>query len=169
MEPSLMGGVDGLVTSFAIVASSQYTSSPVKVATVVGFSSLVADGISMGISQYLSASSSEDRAQRREELSRPSPVLMGAACAASFVVVGSVPLVAFVLGDASMVAAVCSTLLMLFILGVMRVVPADARSVVVSVLRTCVLGAVAGGLAYVVAEFASDVVEDDEDDPSSCV
>ena len=156
VEPSLLGGVDGLVTSFAIVASSHYTSSPTTVVTVVGFSSLVADGMSMGISQYLSASSEG----RITDPTRPSPIVLGAACALSFVLFGSVPLVAFVVGDGSMAAAVCSTLLLLALLGVLRVLPASAHSTLKSMLRTCILGAVAGGLAYLVAALTSDAVDD---------
>ncbi len=61
------GGIDGIVTTFAVVAASAAAKLDVGVVLVLGFANLFADGISMGISAYLSERSDVDnyRKQRR--------------------------------------------------------------------------------------------------------
>ncbi len=66
---AMLGGIDGCVTTFAIVASSVGAGFPNIVALVLGFSNLVADGFSMAVSNYEAAKSRTDlvAAKRKEE------------------------------------------------------------------------------------------------------
>lgn len=57
IRPFLLGGVDGIVTSFAIVAGVAAGNLSTSTVFIVGISSLVADGMSMGISEFLSVRS----------------------------------------------------------------------------------------------------------------
>ncbi len=61
------GGIDGIVTTFAVVAASAAAGLEAGVILVLGFANLIADGISMGVSAYLSERSEVDqyRKQRR--------------------------------------------------------------------------------------------------------
>ena len=61
------GGIDGIVTTFAVVAASAAAGLETGVILVLGFANLIADGISMGVSAYLSERSEVDqfRKQRR--------------------------------------------------------------------------------------------------------
>jgi len=53
-RPAILGGVDGVITSFAVIASCHAAEFDTYTAFVIGLSSLLADGTSMGISEYLS-------------------------------------------------------------------------------------------------------------------
>ena len=55
-RPALLGGVDGVVTSFAVIAGSTALGSDMNTNWTLGIAlaSLLADGVSMGISEYIS-------------------------------------------------------------------------------------------------------------------
>jgi VIT1/CCC1 family predicted Fe2+/Mn2+ transporter len=65
------GGIDGIVTTFAVVAASAAAGLEPGIILVLGFSNLLADGISMGVSAYLAERSEVDqyRKQRRHVVS----------------------------------------------------------------------------------------------------
>lgn len=65
----VLGGIDGCVTTFAIVASSVGAGFPGIVAFVLGTANLLADGFSMAVSNYEAARSRADlvRMKEREE------------------------------------------------------------------------------------------------------
>eukprot|EP00486_Rosalina_sp_Unknown_P005667 CAMPEP_0201569504 /NCGR_PEP_ID=MMETSP0190_2-20130828/11214_1 /ASSEMBLY_ACC=CAM_ASM_000263 /TAXON_ID=37353 /ORGANISM="Rosalina sp." /LENGTH=324 /DNA_ID=CAMNT_0047991879 /DNA_START=98 /DNA_END=1072 /DNA_ORIENTATION=- len=54
MKSIIFGGLDGIITLFAIVASISGSELPAEVVLVLGFSKLVGDGISMGMGDFLS-------------------------------------------------------------------------------------------------------------------
>ncbi len=51
----VFGGLDGILTSFAIVAGSTGGNLGWEVVLVMGFSNILADAISMGVGEYLSS------------------------------------------------------------------------------------------------------------------
>ncbi|CAM9243039.1 unnamed protein product [Hapterophycus canaliculatus] len=51
----VFGGLDGILTSFAIVAGAAGGRLPVAVVLVLGFSNIFADALSMGVGEYLSS------------------------------------------------------------------------------------------------------------------
>lgn len=62
LADAVLGGIDGCVTTFAVVAGAAGGGLPNTVIVVLGFANLVADGFSMAASNYLSVKS------RREEV-----------------------------------------------------------------------------------------------------
>jgi VIT1/CCC1 family predicted Fe2+/Mn2+ transporter len=60
----VLGGVDGVITTFAVVAGSAGGQLPVAAVIILGLANLVADGFSMGISNYLGTRS------RQQEISQ---------------------------------------------------------------------------------------------------
>jgi VIT1/CCC1 family predicted Fe2+/Mn2+ transporter len=52
LSDAVLGGIDGCVTTFAIVAGAVGAAFPPVVALVLGFANLLADGFSMAVSQY---------------------------------------------------------------------------------------------------------------------
>jgi len=66
------GGIDGIVTTFAVVAASAGAGLSSAVVLILGFANLVADGFSMGVSAYLSTKSEQDvyDRERREVLNQ---------------------------------------------------------------------------------------------------
>lgn len=55
IKPVIFGGLDGILTSFAIVAGAAGGSMPVPVVIVLGFSNILADALAMGVGEFLSS------------------------------------------------------------------------------------------------------------------
>ena len=66
----IYGGLDGIITTFAVVAGVAGASLSPAVVLILGFANLIADGLSMAIGAYLStkAESEYNRAEKRREL-----------------------------------------------------------------------------------------------------
>ena len=142
LRAALLGGVDGTITAFAIVAGAAGGALGVAAVGILGLSNVLADGLSMGVSEYLS-SSAEAAAGGG---GGASPGRLGAACFASFVVTGLVPVGLYVLVE-SLAACAFFTLAQLFLLGAGRA-RATGEPLLVGVVQTGALGAAAGGVAY---------------------
>ena len=70
LADSILGGIDGCVTTMAVVASVAGAGLPAAIAFVLGVASLVADAFSMGVSNYQAVKSEHDareRVRRQEE------------------------------------------------------------------------------------------------------
>jgi len=70
IKSMVYGGLDGIVTTFAVVAGVAGASLSAAVVLIMGFANLVADGLSMAIGDYLStkAENEYNRAEREREL-----------------------------------------------------------------------------------------------------
>lgn len=66
----IFGGLDGIITTFAIIAASAGAGFGLKVILLMGFANLVADAISMGFGDYLSERAELDHAikERKREM-----------------------------------------------------------------------------------------------------
>src|SRR3989338_1230962 len=62
------GGLDGIITTFAVVAGVTGAALSAGIVLILGFANLVADGISMGIGDYISTKS--EREYQKEERKR---------------------------------------------------------------------------------------------------
>src|SRR5688572_6155972 len=95
------GANDGLITTFAVVAGVVGGGLTARALLIIGAANLIADGLSMGVGNYLSIRSHESAlaAQNRPE-EEASPVRHGVATFLSFVVAGAIPLVPFAVGMA---------------------------------------------------------------------
>ncbi|CAN0086207.1 unnamed protein product [Ectocarpus sp. 6 AP-2014] len=70
LKAMVFGGLDGILTSFAIVAGAAGGHLPVAVVLVLGFSNIFADALSMGVGEYLSSKAHNEYVmaeKRREE------------------------------------------------------------------------------------------------------
>ena len=72
---AVLGGIDGGITTFAVVAGSVGGGLPGLVVVVLGFANLLADGFSMAVSNYLGTKSRRDqvsqtRKQERRQIKR---------------------------------------------------------------------------------------------------
>ena len=55
VRPAVLGGVDGIISSFAVLAGGDNSSASRSVLVGIAVASLAADALSMGVSEYLSA------------------------------------------------------------------------------------------------------------------
>jgi len=55
LKPIIFGGLDGILTAFAIVAGAAGGSLSVNVVLILGFSNIFADALAMGVGEFLSS------------------------------------------------------------------------------------------------------------------
>ncbi|HEU4892537.1 MAG TPA: VIT1/CCC1 transporter family protein [Vicinamibacterales bacterium] len=95
----IYGANDGLITTFAVVAAASGGALSTRTVLIVGMANLFADGLSMGVGNYLSIRSRESALAavgRPEEEARPAR--HGTATFLAFVAAGAVPLLPYALG-----------------------------------------------------------------------
>ncbi len=64
------GANDGIITTFAVVSGVAGAALSIKTVLILGFANLIADGISMGASNYLGSKSEEHYYKREKEMER---------------------------------------------------------------------------------------------------
>ncbi len=94
----IFGANDGIITTFAVVAGVTGGALPPNAVVIVGAANLFADGLSMGVGNYLSIRSQES-AREAEKLPEQEarPVRHGVATFLAFVSAGLLPLLPYVL------------------------------------------------------------------------
>ena len=60
ISDAMLGGIDGCITTFAVVSGSVGAGFPSSVAVILGFANLFADGFSMAISNYESSKAEQE-------------------------------------------------------------------------------------------------------------
>jgi len=147
----IYGANDGIITTFAVVAGVTGGSLSSHAVLIVGVANLLADGLSMGVGNYLSIRAHEGvRAMQCLPEEEARPARHGAATMAAFAAAGSLPLVPYLFGFSGMpafVAATTLTLLALFAVGALRAVVTGDRWWVAG-LEMLALGAVVAASAY---------------------
>ncbi len=117
------GANDGLITTFAVVAGVVGGGLSARAMLIIGAANLVADGLSMGVGNYLSIRAHESalEAQNKPE-EEARPARHGFATFLSFVAAGAVPLAPFVYGlpEHGFAWSVVLTFVMLFTVGALR-------------------------------------------------
>ena len=153
--PDLVYGAnDGLITTFAVVCGVVGAGLSSSVIVILGFANLVADGVSMGASNFLARRSSADAAERA---GRRDAARHGSATTGGFVVAGAVPLVAYLVplpAEHRFPAAVLLTLGTLFAVGAARVL-VTRLGWVRSGLEMLLVGATAALFALAIGALAS--------------
>ncbi len=152
----VFGANDGIITTFAVVAGVAGAHLPTPVVLILGFANLLADGISMGASNYLSIRS--EQAVLHEDGQHDgyrTPFRHAVATFAAFCLAGLVPLLAYILpglaGEAPFAVAIGLTVLALFGVGAARSL-VYRRSWVRSGLEMLAVGAGAAAVAYLVGD-----------------
>ena len=87
------GGIDGSVTTFAVVSGVMGASLAPAIVLILGFANLFADGFSMAISNYLSISS-ENELNKKNNFNAKKTAF---ATFLAFITIGFIPLFSFVL------------------------------------------------------------------------
>lgn len=144
----IYGANDGLVTTFTVVSGVAGAALSPKVVIILGFVNLIADGFSMGASNFLAIRSNADAEGRSRGLGEP--LLHAAATFASFVTIGAIPVLAYLVPstrDHAFLASCISTAGALFGVGASRsfVTP---RGWFRSGIEVFLVGLVAAAVAY---------------------
>ncbi len=160
------GGIDGAVTTFAVVAGATGARFDTKIILVLGFANLIADGFSMSVGSYLSTKSEVELAAKKGKKidEEPSPIINGLSTYVSFILVGIVPLsvytidLIFGLNLQNMFFWTSILTALAFIgIGVLKSRVAHTPRLR-SVLETLVLGVIAAGFAYVLGDVLERII-----------
>lgn len=155
------GGMDGAVTTFAVVTGAAGANLGVRVILILGFANVFADGFSMAVGSYLSEKSSQDLSiQKGESKAADYDSPLGAAVATfvSFVLIGFVPLLVYLIDyifgldaqtDTLLILAIALTLTTFAFIGLLR-----ARVTKIS-KRKAVFESLGLGLAAAIISFAA--------------
>jgi VIT1/CCC1 family predicted Fe2+/Mn2+ transporter len=160
------GGIDGAVTTFAVVAGATGAQFDTKVLLVLGFANLIADGFSMSIGAYLSNKSEQELMVKRGEsvIDEPSPIINGVTTYISFILVGLVPLLSYTFDlifnlGLNNLFAIASGLTALAFVGIGLLKSKVAHTNVLrAVTETLILGAIAAGFAYVLGDLLERII-----------
>jgi VIT1/CCC1 family predicted Fe2+/Mn2+ transporter len=147
----IYGANDGIITTFAVVAGVTGGALTPKAVLIVGTANLLADGLSMGVGNYLSIRSHESaRAALDLPEEEAAPAKHGTATFVAFALAGALPLLPYAFGAAPEVRfglSVFFTFAALFAIG-------SSRSLVtvdrwwIGGLEMLLLGALVAGAAY---------------------
>jgi vacuolar iron transporter family protein len=154
----VFGATDGLITTFAVVAGVAGAQLAPKVVIILGVANLLADGVSMAAGNYLGEKSEAEAVGPRRS---HSPQVSAGIMLGSFVGVGIVPLLPFVLGHTGKGAFLTATVLTLaaiFGVGAARTV-VTRRPWLTSGLEMFAIGSVAAAIAYFVGHFLKAVAD----------
>ena len=155
------GGIDGTITTFAVVAGSVGAGLDTNVIVILGFANLLADGFAMSIGAYLSANSERDKGQEYSKMK--SPIFVGLSTYVSFLIMGFIPLIVYVIDlvkDVSWnlfaIASILTGLVFIFIGALKAFVTNGNYAKAIS--QTLILGALAAIVAFYVGDILEQVV-----------
>lgn len=123
----VLGANDGIITSFAVISGAAGAGLSAFVVIVLGLANLVADGISMGLSNYLSLESTKEAEEKAgmSETRLNNPSRHGLATALAFSSAGILPLIPYFFDippGAQFTAAIAATAISLFFVGASRTI-----------------------------------------------
>jgi vacuolar iron transporter family protein len=165
LKEFVYGGIDGSVTTFAVVAGATGGKLDAGVIIVLGFANLIADGFSMSVGNFLSEKSELAANNIVLGFKDPSsPLRTAGATFISFIVMGLVPLLAYVYSyinatladDVFLYSCIMTGISFLFI-GILRSYVSNANWFR-GITETVLLGAIAAVLAYYAGSFIEGII-----------
>tara|TARA_Y100000310_G_scaffold209049_1_gene209680 strand:- start:1319 stop:1822 length:504 start_codon:yes stop_codon:yes gene_type:complete len=157
----IYGANDGIITTFAIVAGIVGAGLSTKIIIIIGLASLIADGFSMGTSNYL-GTKSESAVLKNEHRAtwHIHPITGAAYTFFSFILAGAIPLIPYIIldgDDNTFRYTFIVTLISLFIIGAARSI-VTKRFFIATGLEMVTIGGVAAFIAFMVGLFISSLV-----------
>ena len=165
LKEFVYGGIDGSVTTFAIVAGATGANMNSAIVIVLGFANLIADGFSMSVGNYLSTKSELASDHQFQPINnRKSPTQTAIATFCSFLIMGLIPLLGYVVSYLTpiksdylfAISCFLTSLAFLFI-GFLRGFLTGTSSLK-SIAETLFLGIIAAILAYFVGSTLQNIL-----------
>lgn len=153
------GGIDGAVTTFAVVSGALGASLSASIILILGFANLFADGFSMAISNYLSTKSLSDlnsKNKNRKKSSVKNSHKTALATFFAFLIIGFIPLISFVLAPFSttidqnkfLYSTILTGIAFIFVGAIKGSI--TEKSKLYSAIETFLIGSLAALIAFVV-------------------
>lgn len=152
------GANDGIITTFAVVAAAAGAGVSAPIILILGIANLLADGFSMGASKYLSLKSEQSVDRAGSDLRNP--IHDGFATFISFVIIGALPLIPFLIPAASENAFAISAVatgVTFFVVGAARSMVTTLNPIIAG-FEMLVVGGVASTIAYYMGVFIEMLV-----------
>lgn len=158
----IYGANDGIITTFAIVASAAGATLEPRIVVILGIANLLADGFSMASSNYLARRSEQEYAQNviaDVRTNQKRPIKNATATFGAFVLAGFVPLIPFVFGveTDAFLWAVLATSIILFTVGALRTLVTKSRWYLAG-FEMLMVGALAAGVAYLIGYLLGNLI-----------
>lgn len=154
----IYGANDGLITTFAVVAGVAGGGLPLHAVLVVGAANLLADGLSMGVGNYLAIRAHEGVLEAQAlPAEEPFPLRHGIATFGAFVIAGLIPLLPYALATLPadrFFLSIVATMAALFTVGALRSMISHVRWWRAG-LEMLALGAVVAGVAFASASLVA--------------
>ncbi len=150
------GAIDGIITTFAIVAGAFGASLSSAIVLILGFANLFADGFSMAVSNYLSTKSQKELNPKDKQEYSKNPRQTAIATFIAFVIIGFIPLISFVLALFIPLIDAHKFLYSMILTGIAFLIVGAVKGEIVkkSKLRaaaeTLIIGGIAAFIAYIV-------------------
>ena len=137
------GGVDGLITTFAIISASIGADLSKSIIVIMALASIVSDGFSMGVSSFLS--------EKTKKIHRIDPHLVGLSTFTSFVFIGSIPILPFLFLEKRIAykLSVILYVILLFLIGSLK----NQNKILFNGMETLIIGSIAAFISYYIAYF----------------
>lgn len=164
------GGMDGAVTTFAVVTGAAGANLSSKIILILGFANVLADGFSMAVGSYLSEKSDQQmQASKGEVLSEDSHGAAKKASIAtfiSFIIVGFIPLSVYTfdyvfklnMGNDALVWSIILTLLAFTVIGYLRGLVSKVDKARTT-MESLSLGVAAAVISYIVGSLLEKVIK----------
>jgi VIT1/CCC1 family predicted Fe2+/Mn2+ transporter len=156
------GGMDGAITTFAVVSGVIGASLSPIIIIILGFANLIADGFSMSISDYVSIKSKNELIKKQNK----HPTKSALVTFFSFLFIGFIPMLSFIVAaitkNPSFIEnqfrySIILTGLALLIIGWFRG-EVTQKHKIKSAIETLIIGGMAAALAFGVGRFISLLV-----------
>jgi len=150
------GGIDGIVTTFAVIAGVVGAQLSLTVILILGFANLLADGFSMAVSSYLSNESKSDIDGIDTKNLQSSASKDALATFTAFVLLGLIPLLPFMFAVlyplaqmTTIILSAVASIVAFGLVGAGKAYVAD-KSISQAVTETVVIGGAAALIAFTV-------------------
>lgn len=165
------GGIDGCVTTFAVVSGAYGADLSSSIVIILGFANLLADGFAMSVGAYLSHKTQLDTFKKNHtgkdiEASLQgfkSPFKIGGVTYFSFILIGVIPLSVYVLdyifplrGNLFLISSILTAAGFIFI-GWLKAYVNNTRYFK-GISETVLLGAIAAIVAYFIGDFLESLI-----------
>lgn len=135
----IYGGIDGLVTTFAVVAGATGGWLSSKTVIIMGIANVLADGVSMSIGAYLST--------REDPKKQICATCVALSTFGAFITFGLLPLLPYIFSFWNFVFSSIITAIAFVVIGYLKGIM-NQRSLINAIIQTVFLGGVAAGIAY---------------------
>ena len=158
------GGIDGIITTFSIIAGSTGGDLVKNVILILGISNVLSDGYSMGISRYISSKTEI----KQGILKNKNSFISGLITFLSFIIVGITPVVPFFIynGNTAKTLSLLVACVVFFTIGVLKG-KILKENILFGGLEVLGIGLSAAFISYFVSEFVSNFTKNNPNNPNN--